>query len=82
MRLQIFGGILGDKLILEFVEWCPIDKVKNLPLKFQDGVWAVPGGGMADEISIKMWAKELGYSVKRKFTEADREREREALSAT
>ncbi len=64
MKLQIMGGMANDKKTMEFVEWHPIDPVTGHILAYKEGVWAVPGGGTADEPSIRKWASERGYTVK------------------
>lgn len=63
MRVDVYGGMAKDRLILSFVQFCVLDPVSGQLNPVEDR-YAIHGGGVGTLKQIKQWANDCGYKIR------------------
>ena len=70
MKLDLYAA---HKKILTFVQWHPVDHVTACILPAKKDCYAIHGGANHNEGTIRKWANEQGFRVKKIMEPEDRE---------
>jgi hypothetical protein len=69
MKLDIYAG---KKKMFSLVRWFGVGVDGKLQVTNEEK-WAIPGRHVATEKTVREWAKDMGYSVQKKYELEDRD---------